>query len=89
MRNRSVAKSETYIKTGGIGAVIAAICCFTPILVILLGAIGLGAITGYLDFVLVPALLICLGFLVYGLVLRKKEQAACCDHENLTEGGRS
>lgn len=67
-------KSETYIKAGGIGAVIAAICCFTPVLVILLGIIGLGAITGYFDYVLIPALLICLGLLVYGLVLRKKSR---------------
>lgn len=83
-----MAKSETYIKTGGVGAVIAAICCFTPVLVILLGIIGLGAITGYLDYLLLPALLICLGLLAYGIVLRKKEQAACCDQKNLSEGGR-
>jgi hypothetical protein len=35
--------------------VIAAVCCFTTILVVLLGAIGLGAITGYLDYVMLPA----------------------------------
>lgn len=83
-----MAKSETYIKTGGVGTVVAAICCFTPVLVILMGVIGLEAIMGYLDYVLIPALLICLGLLIYGLALRKKEQAACCDHENLSEGGR-
>ncbi len=83
-----MAKSETYIKSGGVGAVIAAICCFTPVLVILLGIIGLGAIIGYLDYVLLPALLICLGLLTYGIVLRKWEQAAYCDQKNHSEGGR-
>ena len=44
------------IKTGIIGTIIAALCCFTPLLVILLGAVGLSAIVGYLDLVLLPAL---------------------------------
>ena len=44
------------IKTGAIGAVVAAICCATPVLVIALGAVGLSALTGYLDYVLLPIL---------------------------------
>ncbi len=40
------------------GTVLAALCCATPILVITLGAIGLGAFTPYLDYVLMPALVI-------------------------------
>jgi len=43
--------------TGLIGTAIAALCCFTPVLVILLGAVGLSAWIGYLDAVLLPALL--------------------------------
>jgi mercuric ion transport protein len=78
-----------YIKAGGIGAIIAAICCFTPVLVIFLGIVGLGAVAGYLDYVLIPALLLCLGVLAYGLVLRKRERAACCDRENILKGGGS
>lgn len=38
------------------GTVLVALCCFTPILIILLGAIGLSVLTPYLDFVLLPAL---------------------------------
>jgi mercuric ion transport protein len=38
------------------GTVLVALCCFTPILVITLGAIGLSALFPYLDFVLLPAL---------------------------------
>jgi mercuric ion transport protein len=38
------------------GTIVVAICCFTPILVIALAAIGLSAFTPYLDYVLFPAL---------------------------------
>ncbi len=48
--------SNGLIKTGIIGTIIAALCCFTPVLVILLSAVGLSAIIGYLDFVLLPAM---------------------------------
>ena len=44
----------TILKTGMIGSVIAAICCFTPALVLLLGALGLSAWLGWLDYVLQP-----------------------------------
>jgi mercuric ion transport protein len=40
------------------GTVLVALCCATPILVIILGAIGLRAFTPYLDYVLIPALII-------------------------------
>ncbi len=40
------------------GTVLVALCCFTPILLVLLGAVGLSALTPYLDVVLVPALVI-------------------------------
>ena len=39
-----------------IGTIVVLICCFTPVLVIILGAIGLSMIVPYLDFVLFPAL---------------------------------
>jgi len=42
--------------TGCTGTVIAALCCFTPLLVIGLGAVGLSAWLGWLDYVLLPAL---------------------------------
>lgn len=40
------------------GTVLVVICCFTPILVVLLGAVGLSYFTPYLDMVLLPALVI-------------------------------
>ncbi|WP_339857378.1 mercury resistance system transport protein MerF [uncultured Nisaea sp.] len=44
------------LKIGALGTVVTAICCFTPVLVVLMGAIGLSWATGYLDLVLLPAL---------------------------------
>src|SRR3546814_10367117 len=41
---------------GIVGSVVAALCCFTPILVVLLGAVGLSAMLGWLDYVLLPSL---------------------------------
>lgn len=61
--------------TGGIGAVIAAVCCFSPVLVILLGAVGLSALTGYLDYVLFPALALCIALIGYGLYKRRQRPA--------------
>jgi mercuric ion transport protein len=40
------------------GTVVVALCCFTPLLAIGRGAIGLGVVTRYLDDVLLPALLL-------------------------------
>ena len=70
--------------TGLIGSGLVALCCFTPILVVLLGVIGLGAITGYLDYVLLPALAVFLGLAVYaGTRQRHATGDACCTpHES-------
>jgi len=40
------------------------VCCFTPVLVILVAALGIGWVTGYLDYVLTPLL----GFFTSALV---------------------
>jgi len=42
------------------GTVIVALCCFTPVLVVTLSAIGLGVVIGYLDYILLPALVVML-----------------------------
>ena len=63
---------RTMLRTGIIGSVIAAICCFTPALVVLVTTIGLSAVVGYLDYVLFPALAIFVGMTGYALYLRSK-----------------
>jgi len=49
-------KKGLYAAIGG--TLVVALCCFTPILVIILGTVGLSTITPYLDYVLLPALLV-------------------------------
>ena len=60
------------LTTGIVGTVVAALCCFTPLLVVLLGAVGLSAVVGYLNVVLLPALAIFVGITVYALWRRKQ-----------------
>jgi mercuric ion transport protein len=56
--------NKALLWTGIIGASLAVLCCATPLLVILLGAVGLSAITGYLDDVLFPAIAIFIGVVI-------------------------
>lgn len=70
------------IATGALGTVIAALCCFTPVLVLLFGALGLSAWVGWLDYVLFPALFVFAGITVFGFVRRMRRKRAgaqeCC-----------
>lgn len=66
--------------SGVAGTVITALCCFTPILGILLGGVGLSAMLGWLDYVLFPALAIFVGITIYALY-RQRQAKACCEAE--------
>jgi mercuric ion transport protein len=61
---RNSSAGEKGFKTGLWGAIIAAICCSTPALVIVLGFLGLSAVIPYLDYILIPLLVI---FLILAL----------------------
>ncbi len=63
---------DKLLRNGIIGTAIVALCCFTPILVIGFGAVGLSAILGMLDYVLIPALVFFIGLTVYALVTRSR-----------------
>ncbi|MFT5260443.1 MAG: mercuric ion transport protein [Saprospiraceae bacterium] len=60
------------LKTGIVGTALAALCCFTPILVVLFSAIGLSALVGYLDAVLLPLLAIFIIITLYALWKKTK-----------------
>jgi len=64
-------KSNKLLKVGIVGTVVSALCCFTPVLVVILGAVGLSGVLGYLDMVLIPALVLFAGVTVYSLWRRK------------------
>jgi mercuric ion transport protein len=68
---------QTLLKTGIAGTVVAVVCCATPILVILFGVLGLSAWVAWLDYVLIPALVVFIGITAYALH-RRRDEAACC-----------
>jgi len=65
-------KNSSLLKTGITGTVLIALCCFTPVLVILFGAVGMSAMVGYLDIVLLPALTIFIGITLFALWKKTK-----------------
>jgi mercuric ion transport protein len=56
-----------------VGTVLVALCCFTPVLVIVLSLLGVSFLTPYLDYVLFPALVVML--IVTVLAYRKWQRA--------------
>jgi mercuric ion transport protein len=58
---------------GIIGTVIAALCCFTPVLAVLFAVVGLSAVVGYLDYVLLPALAVFVLITIYALIRRARK----------------
>ena len=67
--------NNALLRVGIVGAVIAALCCFTPVLVVLLGLVGLSAVVGALDYVLLPVLVIFIAITGYALWKRKAVQS--------------
>lgn len=64
-------RDRTLIATGIIGGTLAAICCATPLLTILFGAVGLTAWLAKADYVLIPALVLCVALTSFGLYRRR------------------
>lgn len=64
--------------TGIVGTVVAALCCFTPALVVLFGAVGLAGLVGYLDYVLLPALAFFVVLTLYALWRRQRRIESSC-----------
>lgn len=64
--------NDKLLKMGIIGTVIAALCCFTPVLVVLFGIVGLSAVVGYLDYVLFPTLAIFVLITIYAVIRRAR-----------------
>ncbi len=59
-------RDRTLVTTGIVGAVVAAVCCATPLLAIVLGAVGLTAWLAKADYVLIPALILFVGLIAFG-----------------------
>lgn len=59
--------------TGIIGTAVTALCCFTTVLVIVFGMIGISAWLGWIDYVLFPALFFFIGLTVYAVIRRRSQ----------------
>lgn len=68
--------SRSLITTGAIGAALAAICCATPLLAVVLGGVGLTAWLAHANYVVMPVLL--LGVALVGVGLYRRRVAATC-----------
>jgi mercuric ion transport protein len=60
------------IGTGVAGALVAMLCCFTPALVILLGALGLSAYVAKADYVLIPVFVASVALVAFAVVRRQR-----------------
>lgn len=67
--------AKKLVCVGIAGSILAALCCATPILVLLLGAVGLSAWLGWLDYVLLPAMGAFVGMTLWGLWRQRRAAA--------------
>jgi len=64
---------DRILRAGVAGAAVVGVCCFTPLLVVLFGALGLTAVLAWADYVLLPLLAVFLGITAYALVRRRRQ----------------
>jgi len=64
------------IGTGAVGAALSLLCCVTPVLAILLGALGLTAFVAKFDYVLVPVFVASVALITFALVRRRRSCGA-------------
>jgi mercuric ion transport protein len=72
------------ITAGAIGAIVAAICCATPLLAVVLGSIGLTAWLAKADYAVMPVLF--LGVVLVGFGLYRRYAAATCHDASAKQG---
>lgn len=67
--------SDKWFRIGMIAAVLGGLCCFTPLAVVAMTAIGLGAYTIWIDAVAMPLLLIGMGILIASILRLRQSKA--------------
>ncbi|MBU6474254.1 MAG: mercury resistance system transport protein MerF [Alphaproteobacteria bacterium] len=68
--------NKRWILGGIVGSTVAALCCFTPLLVVLFGALGLSAWLGWADYVVIPAFAFFVLLTAYAIYRRKANVGA-------------
>ncbi len=69
-------RGKNLLRTGMFWSLVAAICCFTPILVVLFVGVGLSAFVGWLDYALFPILFAAMGLVAQALWLNSNRAGA-------------
>ena len=64
------------LQFGIFGTIIAALCCFTPVLAVSFGVLGLTAWLAKADYVLFPALVLFIGITAYGYYRHRRIESA-------------
>jgi len=70
MNDSEQQQSAKMLKTGIAGSLIAAICCFTPLLVLAFAGVGLSGLVGGIDYVVFPVMFASLGVVAMALYIR-------------------
>ncbi|WP_306131935.1 mercury resistance system transport protein MerF [Roseivivax marinus] len=65
-------RDDKLLVTGIVGTAVTALCCFTPLLVVGLGVVGLGTAVAWLDIVLLPALGFFILLTLYAFARRRR-----------------
>jgi mercuric ion transport protein len=58
-------QNSKLIGTGAAGAVLSLLCCVTPVLAVLLGALGLTALVAKLDYLLIPVFVASIALVIF------------------------
>jgi mercuric ion transport protein len=66
------------------GALLSMLCCFTPVLVLLLSALGLTAFVAKLDYVLIPVFAASIALVIFAFVRRRRRCPAKAPETELT-----
>jgi len=65
-------QNTKFLGAGVAGALLSMLCCFTPVLVIMLSAVGLTAFVAKLDYVLIPVFIASIALVIFALVRRRR-----------------
>ncbi|MEH6403219.1 MAG: mercury resistance system transport protein MerF [Sneathiella sp.] len=55
------------LRAGIVGTLVGVICCFSPLLVVVFGVVGLSSWLGWIDYALFPLMYVSMGIAAYGL----------------------
>ena len=81
MEKQKIKPSKKSLYASVAGVVLVALCCFTPVLVIGLSAIGLKLFVPYLDYVLLPAMALMIIYAFYSYKKWKKDCKNCASEK--------